>query len=95
MSDKRPVVVTTEMRGVFFGYVEDDSKLPNELVISQARMCVYWNVETRGVLGLAGLGPKEGCKVTHAIPKITLYKVSSVMDASPEATEAWEKSLWK
>lgn len=95
MSAKKPVVITTENRGVFFGYVEDDSKCPAQIEISRARMCVYWNVETKGVLGLAAEGPKDGCKITHAVPKVTLYKVTAVMDASPEATEKWESAVWK
>lgn len=95
MSAKKAVVVTTEHRGVFFGYVENDSELPSKIEIVNARMCVYWTTETKGVLGLASSGPKEGCRITHPVPKLTLYKVTAVMDASPEATENWEKSLWK
>lgn len=93
--DKKPVVITTENRGVFFGYVEDDSKLPSEIVLTSARMCVYWSSATKGVLGLAAGGPRDDCRVTQAIPKLTAYKVTGVIECSPEATEAWEKGPWK
>lgn len=93
--DKRPVVVTTEYRGVFFGYVEDDSKLPSEITLSSARMCVYWSSATKGVLGLAATGPAKDCRVTQATPRFTAYKVTAVAECSPEAAEAWEAGPWK
>lgn len=92
--NKKPVVVTTEHRGVFFGYVEDDTKTPAEIRLERARMCVYWDSATKGILGLCAQGPTKGCKVTQSIPSTTLYKVTGVFDCSPEATEAWEKGPW-
>lgn len=91
---KRAVVVTTEHRGVFFGYVVNDKKSPAEIELSEARMCVYWSVATRGVLGLAAKGPQKGCRITGAIPKMTAYKVTAVLDCAPEAVTAWESGAW-
>lgn len=93
--NKKPVVITTEFRGVFFGYVDDDSKLPDSIELTNARMCVYWGANTRGVLGLASIGPQEGCKITLAVPKITAWKVTAILDCTPEATEKWEQAPWK
>lgn len=92
--DKKPVVITTEKRGVFFGYVEDDSALPEKIELANARMCVYWSQQTKGVLGLAASGPNSECRITSAIPKITLYQVTAILECSPEAAENWEKGLW-
>lgn len=92
---KKPVVVTTEHRGVFFGYVEDDSKLPNEITLSNARMCVYWARSVRGVLGLASVGPNADCQIGYAVPKFTAWKVTSVTDCTPDAAEQWEAAPWK
>ena len=94
MENKKAVVVTTENRGVFFGYVEDDSKCPSEITLSNVRMCVYWNAEVKGVLGLASSGPNKGCRITHSVPSFKAYKVTGVMECNPQATEAWEKSFW-
>lgn len=91
---KKPVVVCTEKRGVFFGYLLDDSKSPEVLVLENARMCVYWSSSVKGVVGLAAEGPLEGCKITAPAPKITLYGVTSIFDCSPAAAENWEKGLW-
>lgn len=92
--DKRPVVITTEHRGVFFGYVLDDSKLPTEVTLEGARICVYWSADVKGVLGLAATGPSKNCRISHAVPKFTAYKVTAVLDCTPEASEKWEQSLW-
>lgn len=34
---EKAVLVTTEFRGVFFGYVKDESKLPEEITLTNAR----------------------------------------------------------
>lgn len=91
----KPVVVTTENRGVFFGYLVDEpTKLPSEITLENARMCIYWSAATKGVLGLAATGPAKDSRITHAIPKLTAYKVTAVLDCSPEAAEKWEAGIW-
>ena len=95
MQSKRPVVVTTEFKGVFFGYVDAKQKLDVDTIcIQKARMCVYWSTDTRGVLGLAAIGPSTSCKIGPAVPAITLKKVTSIMEASTEAAERWEAGPW-
>jgi len=90
-----PVVVTTEFRGVFFGYVPDGEDLSRRTItLIQPRMCVSWSADVRGVLGLAATGPTEGCRITRAPEVIVLQKVSSVMKCTSEAAAAWEKAPW-
>jgi hypothetical protein len=91
---KRAVVVTTENRGVFFGFVEDDSKAPNQITLSRCRNCVYWPASTRGFIGLTTSGPLAGSKVGPAAPEMTLYKVTSIATCTEEAIAAWEKAVW-
>lgn len=89
------VVVTTEHRGVFFGYVPMGTDLEVENIrIADARMCVYWSADVRGVLGLAANGPNSGCKIGPKVPAITLRKVTSIIEVSDEATALWEKAPW-
>lgn len=95
MKKKQAVVVTTEHRGVFFGYVADDKKLPSQITLTDARICVYWSAQTHGVLGLAASGPNSECRISPSVPKFTAYKVTSVTDCSEEATKNWELGLWK
>lgn len=90
---KQAVVVTTEHRGVFFGYLE--SKPGNVAVLSSARNCLYWSADVRGFMGLAATGPTSGCKIGPAVPEITLNKVTSVLVCTPAAKKAWEEILWR
>ena len=90
---RKAVVVTTEFRGVFFGYVASD-EAPEKIVLTDARGCVYWSASVHGVLGLASSGPNEECRIGPKVPELTLWKITSVTACTPEAIEAWEKSPW-
>ena len=46
-----PVLITTEFRGVFFGYVKNDKKLPEEITLTKARNCIYWPADCGGFPG--------------------------------------------
>ncbi len=88
-----PLVVTTAHRGVFFGYGTPGNA--DTIRLTQARMCVYWSVSMRGVLGLAVQGPDKDCKIGFAVPALTLRDVTSVTEASPEAAKKWETGPWR
>ena len=45
---ERAVIVTTEHRGVFFGYAEDTDGL--RINLKQARLCVYWSSDVKGFM---------------------------------------------
>lgn len=85
------VLVTTEFRGVFFGHVENDRNLPAEITLTGARNCIYWSTDCNGFLGLAATGPTKSCKIGAAVPKITLYKITSVTPVEDIAVKAWER----
>jgi hypothetical protein len=92
MKNKQPLVVTTAHKGVFFGYGEmSDAKT---IVLTNARMCVYWPSDVKGVLGLASKGPTSGSRITFAVPSITLLDVTSVIEIGDDAVKAWEKGFW-
>ncbi len=87
----KPVLVTTEFRGVFFGFIKNDKKLPEEITLTNARNCIYWSSNCNGFLGLASMGPQSGCKIGTEIKEITLYKITSVTPCEEKAVEAWIK----
>lgn len=95
---ERAVVICTAKRGVFFGYTTETGA---ELIarghgtFARARMCTYWSAETRGVLGLAGIGPQKGSRIGPQVPELTCESITAVMACSPEAIEAWEAAPWK
>jgi hypothetical protein len=92
MSEKTFCVVCTEKRGVFAGMVEDQSADP--MTITEAQMCVYWDADTRGVVGLAAKGPTSGCRITDVAPSITVNGITAVMVTSEDAKKAWRSCPW-
>jgi hypothetical protein len=87
----RPVLVTTEHRGVFFGYAEDTDGETIEL--KKARLCIYWSKDVKGFMGLAANGPSVNCRIGPPA-EITLRKITAVAEVTPTAVEAWEKAPW-
>jgi len=85
----RPVIVTTQHRGVFFGFVEGVCE-GKTIRLHRMRNCIYWVSAIGGVFGLASEGPKAGCKIGAVVPSATLQDVTSVADCTPEAAAAWE-----
>ncbi len=93
----RAIVVCTAKRGVFFGYAPGSAQEIVEhgsVTIARARMCTYWSAPTKGVLGLAASGPKEGSRIGPAVPELACAEVTAVLVCSTEAVEAWEKGPW-
>lgn len=90
----KPVLVTTDNRGVFFGYLVDDGS-PAEVTLANGRNCIYWSDSTRGFLGLASVGPDENCRVGPKASQFTVYGVNLVADVTPEAVKRWEAAPWK
>ena len=86
-STKRPVLVTTEYRGVFFGYADDTSR--DVIHLTGARNCIYWPSENGGFLGLASKGPVKGARIGERAD-IELRKITAVAEVSADAVIAWE-----
>ena len=91
----RAVLVCTEHRGVFFGtLIGEPSK--EKVTLSGCRNVLYWDVATRGFLGLASTGPTKGCRVgPPANGSSTLFDVTGVFTCTPEAIKAFGESQWK
>lgn len=89
----KPILVTTEYRGVFFGYTEEGVKPDMSIDLVKARNCVYWDEVLKGFLGLAAFGPNAKCRIGPAVD-ITLYKVTLTGDPTPAAVKAWEAAPW-
>ena len=93
--DGRPVVVSTNQKGVFFGYIPQNQPTDVEVIrIEQARMGLRFTDDIRGFMGLASDGPSKNCRVSNAVPAITLQGVVSVVETTPEAAKRWEDGPW-
>jgi hypothetical protein len=88
---ERAVLVTTEYRGVFFGYAKDTSG--ETIQLRASRNCLYWPPENKGFLGLASMGPQKGSKVGPAAD-IELRKITCVAEVDAAAVAAWESAPW-
>ena len=84
----RPVLVTTEYRGVFFGYAEDTSG--DTVILTNARNCIYWPSANGGFMGLASEGPATDARIGARVSQLEVRKVTSVAEVSEIAVKAWE-----
>ena len=84
--NKRPVIVCTEHRGVFFGYAADTTG--DIIHLARARMAIRFGT-TRGVMELAETGPTADSLVS-ARADIEVRKISAIFEVTPEAVEKWE-----
>ena len=86
----RPVVVTTEQRGIFFGYTK--GRRGTSIRLLSARNAFYFDsVEGFAELATKGPGPRSkiGCRCD-----LELVGVSAVLECSTIAVERWERAAW-
>jgi hypothetical protein len=87
-----PLVVTTIHKGVFFGYGQKTNE--KTITIEKAQMCIKWESSIRGIFGLAATGPDCNCKISPSVPSVVIQDVTSVIECTLEAAEAWSKKPW-
>lgn len=90
-----PVIITTEYRGVFFGFIKHDptGEYGPQVRILSCRNIVYWDESVRGFVGLASNGPNEKCRVGPPSTMI-LKSVTSLIHVEPKAVKNWLASPW-
>jgi hypothetical protein len=91
-STERPVIVTTAHRGVFFGYAKNTDG--DAIKLRAARLCVYWSADLKGFMGLASMGPSQGCKIGPPAD-IEVRNITAVVEVAPAAVDRWESAPWK
>lgn len=88
---ERPVLVTTQHRGVFFGYAGETRG--DRIDLKRARMVVHWSAAMRGVLGLATIGPDEACRISPPAD-VELRDVTAVAEVTSGAVAKFEAAPW-
>lgn len=91
MKKERAVLITTEYKGVFFGYATDTSG--DTIKLKRARNCIYWPTQNKGFMGLASDGPHRDAKIGPPAD-IELRKVTSVVEVTPQAEKVWNEFKW-
>ncbi len=79
-------MVTTEYRGVFFGYAKDTKG--DIIKLRAARNCIYWSSKIGGFLGLAESGPDATCRIGSPAD-VDLRKITAVAEMTKAAVTAW------
>jgi hypothetical protein len=86
-----PVLITTQHRGVFFGYINPERRHDSHVDMTGVRNCIYWSASVGGFLGLASVGPNKDCKIGRRVDgTFTARDVTSITDCTPNAVKAWE-----
>ena len=88
----KAVLVTTQYRGVFFGFLESkkDNNAPASVTLKNSRNVIYWSSDCHGFMGLAAFGPTKSCKIGAKVDEIELYAITSVTPVSEKALEVWK-----
>lgn len=86
----KAVLVTTLHRGVFFGHIKDDNKVPEYITLTNAKNCIYWSSDVQGFLGLAANGPTSGCRIGVEVPELTLWQITSITPITEAAEKKWK-----
>lgn len=89
------VLVTTEFRGVFFGWIDPAAINAENITLTECRNCIYWSADVKGFIGLAVTGPNKNCRVGPSVPEFLARKVTAVARCTFEAVKAWEGEPWK
>ena len=95
MDKNTGVVVTTERRGVFFGYLVEEIGDGQTVILTDCRNVLFWDSSMHGFLGLAAQGPSSECRVGPQVPQSTLLGVTSITKCTAAAIAAWESEPWK
>ena len=93
-TERMPYLVTTEHKGVFFGYGTKADRQATTIDLEDCRMCTYWSPDMRGVFGLATRGPDSRCKIGPAVSVHTLHDVTSIASVTEDAVKRWESEPW-
>lgn len=88
MQGHEPVLVTTNFRGVFFGWLSKKAdRAARTIELKNCRNVIYWS-GTAGFLGLAANGPEKDSRIGATAPQVLLHEVTSVSAVSDAAAKA-------
>lgn len=87
---QKAVIITTQHRGVFFGYVSEKADMTKKIItdVKGARMAIYWGT-TKGLMELAQTGPTSKSKISSPADIPCLQDVTAVFSVTAEAEQKW------
>jgi hypothetical protein len=88
----KPVLVTTQFRGVFFGFAKPEQIFERSFVLRKCRNCISWSSSIGGFLGLSSKGPDSNCRIGTEATEVLLHEVTSVTHCTEAAVTAWTQA---
>lgn len=88
MSERRPYIVccgATAGLCVIYGYMDEAPVHGHPARVHDARMILRFG--SGGLLGIAGRGPLDGCRITSSVPETGTSTVHEWIAVAPEAAE--------
>jgi hypothetical protein len=80
-------------RAVLIGESEVEPIAGKPIVLTNARMVLYWDAACGGLLGLAANGPKGSTRITHAVASLgdeCVRQWVAVSDVARKEIEKWQ-----
>ena len=88
----KPVLVTTEHRGVFAGLINDDQDISvKAMPLHNAKMAIKWGTD-KGVMQLAETGPTNNSRISAEADIPMLHDITAIFDITPEAWKKWQEA---
>ena len=88
----KPVLITTQHRGVFAGLIPVDQDLSvKAMPLKSARMAIYWGT-TKGVMELCDTGPTSKSRISATADIPMLHDITAIFDISEKAWDEWNKA---
>lgn len=86
----RPVLVTTQHRGVFAGLIPTDQDInTRSMPLKAAKMAIRWGTR-RGLMELCEGGPTEMSKISAPADIPVLHDITAIFEITPEAWAKWK-----
>ncbi len=86
----KPVLVTTQHRGVFAGLIPDDQDLTvKAMPLKNARMAIRFGT-TKGLMQLCETGPNENSRISAPADIPMLHDITAIFAISDQAWKAWQ-----
>lgn len=86
----KPVLVTTQHRGVFAGLIPDDQDLTvKQMPLKDARMAIRWGT-TKGLMQLCDTGPTSDSRISAPADIPMLHDITAIFAITDKAWGTWQ-----